>query len=116
MAESEEELKTFLMKLKEENEKPGLKLNIQKMKIMASDPITSWEINGETKEILKDYFFLDSKITVDSDCSHEIKRHLLFGRKAMTNLAAAAGKSLESCPTLFDLMGCSPPGSSVPRP
>ena len=72
--------------MKEESEKPGLKLNIQKMKIMASDPITSWEINGETKEILKDYFFLDSKITVDSDCSHEIKRHLPFGRKAMTNL------------------------------
>ena len=74
------------MKVKEESEKPGLKLNIQKMKIMASDPITSWEINGETKEIVKDYFFLDSKITVDSDCSHEIKRHLPFGRKGMTNL------------------------------
>ena len=86
MAESKDKLKSLLIKVKEESEKPGLKLNIQKMKIMASDPITSWEINGETKEILKDYFFLDSKITVDSDCSHEIKRHLPFGRKAMTNL------------------------------
>ena len=86
MVKSEEVLKSLLMKVKEESEKASLKLNIQKMKIMASDPITSWEINGETKEILKDYFFLDSKTTEDCDCSHEIKRHLLLGRKAMTNL------------------------------
>ena len=85
-AESEEELKSLLMKVKEESEKVGLKLNIQKMKIMASGPITSWEINGETKEILKDYFFLDSKITVDGDCSPEIKKTLTPGRKVMTNL------------------------------
>ena len=85
MAESEE-LKSLLMKVKEGSEKADLKLNIQKMKIMASGPITSWEIDGETVETVRDYIFLDSKITVDSDCSHEIKRHLLLGRKAMTNL------------------------------
>ena len=83
MAESEEKLKSLLMKVKEESEKVGLKLNIQKTKIMASGPITSWQINGET---MADFIFLGSKITVDSDCSHEIKRHLLLGRKAMTNL------------------------------
>ena len=86
MAESEEELKSLLMKVKEESKKVGLKLNIQKTKIMASDPITSWEIDGETVETLSDFIFLGSKITADGDCSHEIKRHLLLGRKVMTNL------------------------------
>ena len=85
MAESEEELKSLLMKVKEESEKVGLKLNIQKTKIMASGPITSWQIDRETLETVTDFIFLDSKITVDGDC-HEIKRHLLLGRKAMTNL------------------------------
>ena len=86
MAESEEELKSLLMKVKEENEKVGLKLNIQKMKIMKSSPITSWEIDGETVETVSDYIFLGSTITADGDCSHEIKRHLPLGRKVMTNL------------------------------
>ena len=86
MEESEEELKRLLMKVKEESEKAGLKLNIQKTKIMASHPITSWQIDGETVETVTDFIFLGSKITVDGDCSQEIKRHLLFGRKAMTNL------------------------------
>ena len=86
MAESEEELKSILMKVKEENEKAGLKLNIQKTKIMASGPITSWEIDGETLETVTDFIFLGSKITVNDHCSQEIKRHLLLGRKAMTNL------------------------------
>ena len=86
MAESEEGLKSLLMKVKEESEKVGLKLNIQKTKIMASDPITSWEIDGETVETVSDFIFWGSKITADGDCSHEIKRRLLFGRKAMTNL------------------------------
>ena len=86
MAESEEELKSLLIKLKEEGEKAGLKLNIQKMKIMASGPITSWEIVGETVETVPDFIFLGSKITADGDCSHEIKRHLLLERKLMTNL------------------------------
>ena len=86
MAESEEERKSLLMKVKEESEKVGLKLNIQKMKIMASGPITSWQIDGETMETVTDFIFLGSKITVDGDCSREIKRHLLLGRKAMTNL------------------------------
>ena len=85
MAESEE-LKSLLMKVKEETEKAGLKLNIQKTKIMASGPITSWQINGETMETVRDFIFSGSKITADGDCSHEIKRHLLLGRKAMTNL------------------------------
>ena len=85
-AESKEELKSLLMKVKEESEKAGLKLNIQKMKIMAPGPITSQQIDGETMETVTDFIFLDSKITADSDCSHEIKRHLLPGRKAMTNL------------------------------
>ena len=83
MAESEEELKILLMKVKVEIEKVGLKLNIQKTKIMASDPITSWEIDGETVETLSDFSFLGSKITANGDCSHEIKRHLLLGRKVM---------------------------------
>ena len=86
MAESEEKLKSLLMKVKEESEKVGLKLNIQKMKIMASSPITSWQIDGETVETVDDFIFLGSKITADGDCSHEIKRHLLLGRKVMTNL------------------------------
>ena len=84
MAENEEELKILLMKVKEENEKVGLKLNIQKTKIMASVPITSWQIDGETVETVSDFIFLGSKITVDGDCSHEIKRCLLLGRKVMT--------------------------------
>ena len=86
MAESEEELKGLLMKVKEEREKVGLKLNIQKTKIMASGPITSWEIDGETVETVSDFILGGSKITADGDCSHEIKRHLLLGRKVMTNL------------------------------
>ena len=86
MAESEEELKTLLRKVKEESEKVGLKLNIQKMKIMASGPITSWEIDGGTVETASDFIFGGSKITADGDCSHEIKRQLLLGGKAMTNL------------------------------
>ena len=86
MAESEGELKSPLMKVKEESEKYGLKLNIQKTKIMASGPITSWEIDGETVETVSDFIFLGSKITADDDCSHEIKRCLLLGRKLMTNL------------------------------
>ena len=86
MAESEEELKSLLMKVKEESEKVGLKLNIQKTKIMAYGPITSWEIDGETVETVSDFIFWGSKITADGDCSHEIKRHLLLGRKDMTNL------------------------------
>ena len=86
MAESEEEPKSLLMKVKEESEKVGLKLNIQKTKIMASGPITSWQIDGETMEAVRNFNILGSKITADGDCSHEIKRHLLLGRKAMTNL------------------------------
>ena len=86
MAESEEELKSLLMKVREESEKVGLKLNIQKTKIMASGPITSWQIEGEKVEAVTDFIFLGSKITVDGDCSHEIERCLLLGRKAMTNL------------------------------
>ena len=86
MAESEEELKSLMMKVKEESEKVGLKLNIQKMKIMASGPITSWEIDGETVETVSDFILGGSKITADGDCSHEIKRRLLLGRKVMTNL------------------------------
>ena len=86
MAESEEQPKSLLMKVKEESEKVGLKLNIQKTKIMASSPITSWQIDGETVETVSDFIFLSFKITADGDCSHEIKRHLLLGRKAMTNL------------------------------
>ena len=86
MAESKEELKSLLMKVKEESQKAGLKLSIQKMKIMASGPITSWQIDGETTETVRDFILGGSKITADGDCSHEIKRCLLFGRKAMTNL------------------------------
>ena len=86
MAESEEELKSLLMKVKEDSEKVGLKLNIQKMKIMASGPITSWQIDGKTVETVSDFIFRGSKITADGDCSHEIKRRLLLGRNVMTNL------------------------------
>ena len=86
MAVSEEELESFLMKVKEESEKAGLKLNIQKTKIMASGPITSWQIDGETVETVRDFIFLGSKMTADGDCSQEIKRCLLLGRNAMTNL------------------------------
>ena len=86
LAESEEELKSLLMKVKEKNEKVGLKFNVQKMKIMASGPITSWEIDGETVETMSDFIFGGSKITADGDCSHEIKRRLLLGRKVLTNL------------------------------
>ena len=86
ITESEEELKSLLMKMKEESEKVDLKLNIQKTKIMASGPITSWEIDGETVERVADFIFLGSKVTADDDCSHEIKRHLLLGRKVMTKL------------------------------
>ena len=87
MVESKEDLKSLLMKVKEESEKPGLKVNIQKTKIMASSPITSWQIHGEKVEIVTDFIFLGSKITVDGECSHQIKRCLLLGKKAMTNLA-----------------------------
>ena len=86
MAESKEELKSLLMKVKEESEKVDLKLNIQKTKIMVSGPITSWQIDGETMETVADFIFMGSKITADGDCSHEVKRHLFFGRKAMANI------------------------------
>ena len=86
MAENEEELKRLLMKVKEESEKVGLKLNIQKTKIMASSPVISWQVDGETVETVADIIFLGSKITADGDCTHEMKRHLLLGRKVMTNL------------------------------
>ena len=86
MAENEEELKSLLMKVKEKSEKVGLKLNIQKTKTMASDPITSWQIDGEAMETVIDFIFLGSKISADSDCTHEIKRYLLLGRKVVTNL------------------------------
>ena len=111
MAESEEELKSLLMKVKEESEKVGLNLNIQETKIMASGSITSWEIDGETVETVSDFIFWGSKITVDGDCSHEIKRLLLLGRKVMTNLVLVLVAYL--CPTLCDPMDCSLPGSSV---
>ena len=114
MAESEEELKSLLRRVKEESEKAGLKLNIQKMKIMASNPITSWQIDGETMETVTDFIILGSKITVSGDCSHEIKRRLLLGRKAMTNLESESESEVpQSCPTLCDPMDYSLPGSSV---
>ena len=94
MAESEEELKSLLMKVKEESETVGLKLSIQKTKIMASGPITSWQIDGETVEIVTDFIFLGSKITADGDCSHEIKRRLLLGRNVMTNLDSILEKAM----------------------
>ena len=111
MAESEEELKSLLMKVKKESEKVGLKLNIQKTKIMESDPITSWQIDGETVETVADFIFLGSKIIADGDCSHEIKRHLLLGRKVMTNLLLLL--SLQSCPTLCDPVDGSPTGRPI---
>ena len=104
MAESEKELKGFLMKVKEEGEKVGLKLNIQKTKIMASGPITSWQINGETVETVADFIFLGSKITTDGHCSHEIKRRLLLGRKVMTNLDSILKRKL--CTKEFMLLDC----------
>ena len=109
MAESEEELKSLLMRMKEENEKAGLKLSIQKTKIIAYGPITSWQIEEEKVEAVTDFLFLDSRITTDSDCSHEIKRCLVLGRKAVTNLVQFSSVTL-SCPTLCDPMDCSTPG------
>ena len=104
MAESEEELKSLLMKVKEEREKTGLKLNIQKMKIMASGPITSWQIDGEAVETVRDLLLGGSKITADGDCSHEIKRRLLLGRKAMTNLDSILKSRDISLPTKVHLV------------
>ena len=104
MAESEEELKSFLMKVKEESDKVGLKLNIQKTKIMASSPITSWEIDGETVETLADFIFLGSKITADGDCSHQIKRPLLLGSKVMTNLDSVLKSRDNSLSTKVSLL------------
>ena len=101
MAESEEELKSLLMKVKEESEKAGLKLKIQKMKIMASRPITSWQIDGKTMATVTDFIFLGSKITADGDCSHEIKRHLFLGRKAMTNLDSVLKAEILLCQQWF---------------
>ena len=107
MAESEEELKSLLMKVKEESEKVGLKLNIQKTKIMASCPITSWEIDGETVDTVSDFIFGDSKITAGGDCSHEIKRRLLLGRKAMTNLDSILKNRYITLPTSSQRYGFS---------
>ena len=104
MAESEEELKILLMKVKEESEKVGLKLNIYKTKIMASGPITSWEIEGETVETVSDFIFWGSKITADGDCSHEIKRCLLLGRKVMTNLDSILKSRESTLPTKVHLV------------
>ena len=104
MAESEEELKSLLMKVKEESEKVGLKFNIQKTKIMASSPITSWKIDGETVETVSDFIFLGSKITADGDCSHEIKRCLLLGRKVMSNLDSTLKSRDITWPTKFRLV------------
>ena len=104
MAESEEELKSLLMTVKEESEKVGLKLNIQKTNIMASGPITSWQIDGETVETVSDFIFLSSKITADGDCSHEIKRHLLLGRKVMTNLDSILKSRDITLPTKVSLV------------
>ena len=104
MAESEEQLKGFLMKVKEESEKVGLKLSIQKTKIMASGPITSWEIDGETMERETNFIFWGSKITADGDCSHEIKRRLLLGRKVMTNLDSILKSRDITLPTMVHLV------------
>ena len=103
MEESEEELKSLLKKVKEESEKVGLKLNIQKTKIMASGPITSWQIDGETVETLADFILFGSKITADGDCSHEIKRHLLLGKKVMTNLDSIISRDV-TLPTKVQLV------------
>ena len=102
--EESEELKSLLMKVKEESEKVGLKLNIQKMKVMASSPFTSWQIDGETMETVTDFIFLGSKITADSDCCHEIKRRLLLGRKAMTNLDSVLKSRDITLPTKVHLV------------
>ena len=104
MAESEEELKHLLTQVKGESEKVGLKLNIQKTKIIASGPITSWEIDGETVETVSDFIFWGSKITADGDCSHEIKRHLVLGRKVMTNLDSILKSRDTPLPTKFCLV------------
>ena len=104
MAESEEELKSLLMKVKEENEKASLKLSIQKTKIMVSSPITSWQIDRETVKTVRDFIFGGSKITADGDCSHEIKRHLLLGRKVMTNLDSIFKSRDITLPTKFHLV------------
>ena len=104
MAESEEKLKSLLMKVKEKNEKFGLKLNIQKTKIMASGPITSWQINGETMETVRDFILGGSKITADGNCSHQIKRHLLLGRKVMTNLGSILQSRDIALPTRVHLV------------
>ena len=104
MAESEEELKSLLMKVKEESEQVGLKLNIQETKIMASGPITSWQIDGETIETVRDFIFLGSKVTADDDCSHEIKRRFFLGRKAMTNLDSIFKNRDITLPTKFCLV------------
>ena len=104
MAESKEELKSLLMKIKEESEKGGLKFNVQKTKIMASSPITSWQIEGETMETVTDFIFLGSKITADGDCSHEIKRYLLLGRTAMTNLDSILKSRDVTLPTKLHLV------------
>ena len=104
MAESEEELKSLLMRVKEEREKAGLKLNIQKAKIMASGPITSWEIEGGKVEAVTDFIFLDSQITADGDCSHKIKRCLLLGRKAMTNLDSVLKSKYITLSTKFHIV------------
>ena len=104
MAKSEEELKSLLIKVKEESEKAGLKLNIQKTKIMAFGPITSWQIDGETVETVSDFIFWGSKITADGDCSHEIKRRLLLGRKVMTNLDSVLKSRDITLPTMVCLV------------
>ena len=104
MAESKEEIKSLLMKVKEESEKVGLKLNIQKMKIMASGPITSWQLDGETVETVSDFIFWGSKITADDDCSNEIKRRLLLGRKVMTNLDSIFKSRDTTLPTKVHLV------------
>ena len=107
MAESEEELNSLLMKVQEESEKVGLKLNTKNTKMMASSPITSWQIDGETMETVTDFIFLGSKITADSDCSHEIKRHLLLGRKTMTNLDSILKNRNITLPTRVHLVKAS---------
>ena len=104
MADSEEELKSLLMKVKEESKKVGLKLNIQKTKIMASGPVISWQIDGETVETVGDFIFGGSKITADGDCGHEIKRHLFLGRKVMTNLDSILKSRDITLPTKFHLL------------
>ena len=114
MAESEEELKSLLMKVKEESEKAGLKLNIQKLKIIASSPITSWQIDGEAMETVTDFILLGSKITADGDCSHEIKRGFLLERKPMTILSSVQFSSVaQLCPTLCDPMNRSMTGLPI---